>query len=99
VSWVHEQTPNLGFPVWFLAHDQREPFRDFLPSSPVCKSFFQSALGFSMAQRALRCVLRFSSPPEDTSSVMLIFFMRVLSLFLHQDGHDSILPIAVSGNN
>jgi hypothetical protein len=41
-----------GFPIWLLAYDQREPFCDFLPSPQVSKSFFQSALGISLAKGA-----------------------------------------------
>jgi hypothetical protein len=29
-------------------------FRDFLPAPQICKSFFQSTLGFSLAKGALR---------------------------------------------
>ena len=61
-----------------------DPFRDFLPTPQVCKSIFQSALGFSLAQggASLRFVLftRFSTRCEDTFSVVSIVFMRVLSL-------------------
>lgn len=39
-----------GFPIWFLTHDQRGPFCDILPAPRICKSFFQSAIGFSLAQ-------------------------------------------------
>ena len=66
-----------------------DPFRDFLPTPQVCKSIFQSALGFSLAQggASLRFVLftRFSTRCEDTFSVVSIVFMRVLSLLLHPD--------------
>jgi len=48
-------------------------FRDFLPASQICKSFFQFVFGFSLAQgaicRQLRLSAHFSMPFEDTSSV------------------------------
>ncbi len=73
----------LGFPIWFLAHDQRGLFRNFLPAPQIWKSFFQSALSLSLAKRALRWPLslftRFSMPSEDTSSVVSAVFIRVLS--------------------
>jgi len=42
VSW--------DFPFGFLPTTSVGRFFDFLPSQQVCKSFFQSALGFSLAQ-------------------------------------------------
>jgi hypothetical protein len=38
---------NLDFPFGFLPTTGMGVFRDFLPLQQVCKSFFQSALGFS----------------------------------------------------
>jgi hypothetical protein len=43
----------LGFPIWFLAHEQREPnsvnpFGDFLPAPQICKDFFPVRAGDSM---------------------------------------------------
>jgi hypothetical protein len=35
-------------------HDQGVPIHDFLPAPQVRKSFFQSAVGFSLAQESLR---------------------------------------------
>ena len=56
-------------------------FRDSLPVPPFCKSFFRFALDFSLAQgaicRQLRLSTRFSMPSEDTSSVLVIVFMRL----------------------
>ena len=31
----------MTFPIWFLAHDQRRPFRDFL-SAPMKRKVFSS---------------------------------------------------------
>jgi hypothetical protein len=49
-------------------------FRDFLPLQQVCKSFFQSALGFSPAQGVFRCHFwlqcPFSPGCEDTFSIV-----------------------------
>ena len=51
----------------------------------ITSPFFQATHGFSLAKGALRCHLclsaHFSTPREDTSSVVSIVIMRVLSLF------------------
>jgi hypothetical protein len=54
-------------------------FRDFLPAPRICKTFFQSALGFCPAQVVFRrhCWLQcsFSSGGEDTAFVVAVVFM------------------------
>ena len=64
-------------------------FRDSLPAPPVCKDFVPVRSGYSLGQgaicRHLRLSARFSMPSEDTSSVVSVVFMRLLSLFLHPD--------------
>jgi len=54
VSW--------DFPFGFLPTTSVGRFFDFLPSQQVCKSFFQSALGFSLAQGG--CFGAFCSLPH-----------------------------------
>ena len=60
-------------------------FRDFLPSSRICNSLFQSALGFSLALGVFRYLSvlpsLFSAGCEDTSSVVSVVFMQFHSLF------------------
>ena len=79
---------NWDFPYDFMPTTGVGLIRDFLPSPKVCKVIFQSALGFSPALgticRQLRLSTRFSFPNEDTSSVVAIVFMWVLSLFFIQ---------------
>ncbi|MGD0744397.1 MAG: hypothetical protein ABSA45_04500 [Verrucomicrobiota bacterium] len=74
------QRPAWGFFV-ILNHS--------LPIPQICKDFFKSSNGFSLAQgticRQLRLPSRFSMPTEDTSSLVAIVFMRVLSLFPYPD--------------
>jgi len=64
-------------------------FRDCLPVPRICKSFFKSAIGFSLAQDCFDAFFGsqrpFSPGCEDTSSVLVVFFMRLLCLFLHPD--------------
>jgi hypothetical protein len=57
--------------------------RDSLTAPQICKDFFKSAIGFSLAQRAIYRQLRFSMPTEYTSSEVSIIFVQALSLFLH----------------
>jgi len=53
-------------------------FFDFLPAPHICKSFFQSALGFCPAQVVFRRRIvfqsSFSSGGEDTASVVALVF-------------------------
>jgi len=78
---------NWDFPFGFLPTTSVGSFGDSLSAPHVCKSFFQSTLGFFMAQGTLRCDLRlftrFSTRCEDTFSVILGVLLRLLSLFLH----------------
>jgi len=80
-----ESVLNWDFPYGFLPTTSVRLFRYFLPAPQICKDFFQSTLVFSLAQvticRQLRLSTHFSMPSEDTSSVVSIVFMRVLSLF------------------
>ena len=39
----------MTFPIWFLAHDLRGLFFNFIPAPQVCKSIFQSSISFSLA--------------------------------------------------
>ncbi len=83
----------LTFPIWFLAHDQREPFFVILLIFVLLHSFAslfsKSTVAFSAARDLFRrdFVLHrpFSPGCEDTSSVLAVVFMRLLSLFLHPD--------------
>jgi hypothetical protein len=54
-------------------------FRDFLPAPRICKTFFQSALGFCPAQVVFRRHFVFQCPfcpgDEDTASVVAEVFM------------------------
>jgi hypothetical protein len=80
---------NGHFPCGFLPTARVGLFRDFLPVPPVCKNFFPVRSGYSLAQGCFDAFLGsqrpFSPGCEDTTSVVCIVFMRVLSLFLHPD--------------
>src|ERR1017187_7218773 len=79
---------NRDFPYGFLPTTSVELFCNFLLLHRFARTF-SSPLGFSLAQvmicRQLCLSTHFSMPSEDTSPVVSIVFMGVLSLFLHPD--------------
>jgi hypothetical protein len=67
------------FPYGLMPTNGVGDFRDFLPAPWICKSFFQSDLGFCPAQVVFRrhCWIQchFSSGGKDTASVVAVVFM------------------------
>jgi hypothetical protein len=57
----------LGFPIWFLAHDPRGPFRDFLPVPQFYKNFFPVRSGYSLAQGCFDALFLFLLSADSDS--------------------------------
>jgi hypothetical protein len=60
------------------------PFSDYLPAARICKPFFLSALGFSLADGVFLCLFWFQCPfslgCEDTSSAVVMCFLKWTNL-------------------